>query len=267
MTSFKQFLLEAFDGGKPSYSSVDVETAINFLNAKCRNSLWMLEPGSDCIFRGDDDFEKLSSPFALIDTTKTTRRSQNTSNYYTSIFDNIPSMQGFPKRSKSLICTNSEDTASLYGKGRALIPTDSAKIGVVGQPDIWDLNVKIASYKDDITTFNEIFSEFLASDDYESFVKFDKRIRDRDPKAIAELTFALEKWNVNDGAIKLLTKDFLGTIDKAYSPAALKLKNCTTATLPRKAKETEMWVEGEVVIIDLDMWMQLKVAYSELYGK
>ena len=37
--SFKQFLLEAADGDKPSYSSMDVETAINFLNAKCRDSL------------------------------------------------------------------------------------------------------------------------------------------------------------------------------------------------------------------------------------
>lgn len=104
-------LLEAAVGKLPTFDKLEIEEAIHLLNKHCKNALWMLEENKS-IYRGDVSNEKNS--FTTIDTNLTTRKSQNTSNYYTMILDNHPEMKDFPKRSKSLICSTSLDDARVY---------------------------------------------------------------------------------------------------------------------------------------------------------
>lgn len=271
MTSFKQFLLEAADGDKPSYSSMDVETAINFLNAKCRDSLWMLKSNRP-IYRGDPSIPK--SNFLTVDSTTTTRKSQNTSNYYTVILDNTPSMKGFPKRSKSFVGATHLDNADEYaGRGSVwiVIPTDSCKIGVVNSYDMWTCTVKFPTFSAEIDNANEFFETLGLPADYEAMKAFGEKLKNSDKynavlnSAIASINFDV---SINDGDVKTkdsvaLKNDFLGTLDKAYSPANTKLKHYTPATLPKNLQNNEVWIEGEVVFISLKMWKKLLAAYGK----
>lgn len=66
------------------------------------------------------------------------RVSKNTLNYYTLWMDNHPDWAAYPKRSKSLICSTSLDTASgFHNKIFRVIPSNDCKIGVAHTRDLW----------------------------------------------------------------------------------------------------------------------------------
>lgn len=64
------------------------------------------------------------------------RKSVNTLNYYTLWMNNSPEWSKFPKR--SVICTNSYDYASGYGKVFFILPENNSDIGIVPKDDIWN---------------------------------------------------------------------------------------------------------------------------------
>lgn len=81
------------------------------------------------------------------------------------LMDNLPSWQGFPKRSKSLIGLTNEDSRNIFGKFRYLvIPYDNAKFGVAPSMDIWSCKskIKIEDFTAEIS-FNDKLSEALSS--------------------------------------------------------------------------------------------------------
>lgn len=65
------------------------------------------------------------------------RQSANTENYYTLFMDNLPSWNGYPKRSESLICTNYDKDSYAYGNSHIIIPFDGTVIGVCETNDVW----------------------------------------------------------------------------------------------------------------------------------
>lgn len=65
------------------------------------------------------------------------RRSANTHNYYTLWMDNAPEWSKFPKRSRSFICSESEDIADGFGKAFFVFPFDDANIGAAPADDLW----------------------------------------------------------------------------------------------------------------------------------
>jgi len=78
--------------------------------------------------------------FGVIDPSKFTRKSRNTTNYYTLMIDNLPSWKAYPKRSKSIICSTDREMASRYSSGQnalRVIPYDGTTIGVCSGVDIW----------------------------------------------------------------------------------------------------------------------------------
>lgn len=100
-----------------------------------------------------------------------TRISQNTSNIYTRLFSDIlPSWRNFPKRNKSVICTNNKETAEVYGGENYfyIFPKNNTKIAIADGTDIWySFNYgKFERYMPNIsfnglTAFNEEFIEYL----------------------------------------------------------------------------------------------------------
>jgi hypothetical protein len=66
------------------------------------------------------------------------RKSRNTKNYYTLMFDNLPSWRDYPKRSRSLICSSNKRVAGNYGDIYVILPFNGAKIAVCPANDIWD---------------------------------------------------------------------------------------------------------------------------------
>lgn len=72
-----------------------------------------------------------------------TRKSDNTSNWYTLFFDTNPANADFPKRSKSFICTDSKHVAEEFSSDGLsyVFPFDSAEIGVFPTGDLWSVEV------------------------------------------------------------------------------------------------------------------------------
>jgi len=128
---FKSFIIEGNSGNRGV--SISDDKAVKILRTKCKRSfgLWLKTDMS--LFRGMD----YKGDFYSIDPSKSVRVSQNTQNYYTLIMDNHPSWKGFPKRSKSIICTTYEYKAEQYGNKYHMFSYDGAAYGVAPEDDIW----------------------------------------------------------------------------------------------------------------------------------
>ncbi len=74
----------------------------------------------------------------MLDPSSGSRKSENTTNYYTLLMDNSPYMKGWPKRSNSLICSTRRRTAESYGTAYAIFPYNGTKIAVCPGGDLWD---------------------------------------------------------------------------------------------------------------------------------
>jgi hypothetical protein len=214
------------------------------------------------IYRGDrnagfkDQLDKHG--FALVDTSATERQSQNTSNYYTVILDNMPGREDFPKRSRSFICsTNQERSLSYasYDPARLLrvIPFDGVKIGAVNRGDMWDTEIKLYDDTQDIETWNDVFAHARLEEKWSSFVEFDAQLKRNDEKAVAAFDRAFGDYPHND---------FLKRLIAAYSPKETGHTAHTTKNL-KDAKRGEVWVGGKCVLISNSMWAKLRKALKK----
>lgn len=128
---FKSFLLESNSSRKP----IDIDSALVFLKDSCGDYLHACSNAQDLlIFRGE---RHSISPFEIVDTTKFIRGSANTESWYNMWIDNSDKWKkhDFPKRLSSLVCSSifSDD----YGNAKLIFPTDSCRVGVCPQADIW----------------------------------------------------------------------------------------------------------------------------------
>ena len=89
------------------------------------------------------------------------RRSANTSNYTTLIIDNDPAWMEYPKRSKSYICTTSQNTADAYGSIYKVYPYNGANIGICGSTDLWFSFKKL--HGTDVAHINRLNSTLAAA--------------------------------------------------------------------------------------------------------
>ena len=89
----------------------------NLLEKNCSDIIKIYKQTGEYIYRG---LSGGRSPYIHIDPTKSIRKSRNTSNFYTIMFDEIlPSWKQYPLRSKSIICATSIKVAMSYGKRSA----------------------------------------------------------------------------------------------------------------------------------------------------
>lgn len=259
-------IFEGAVGAAPTYKDLTVEAAIKFLNAHCKDAIWMLEKNRP-LWRGISDIKEpgISSikDFALVDTSLTTRKSNNTTNYYTVILDNNPLNKDFPKRSKSFVGTTSLEHAEGYSaRGTdstfAMIPTGRAKIGIVNHADMWHTKIHLFGLSKSIEQFN---SDFHFLFDYpeevtiDMFKDFDKKLENGDVEAIDRFyrTFGsdIRKWDYH--------LNFLKQIFGAYSSKGTGHEWCYASNFPKRAlhEMTEVWVSGKIVLIRYDMWNSL----------
>lgn len=266
--SFSEFLMfEAAVGAKPEYTALSVNNAIDTLNKHAKNSLWMLHENRP-LYRGDPA-GKVNSlvdkhDFVVVDTSLTTRKSENTSNFYTVILDNHPNRKQFPKRSKSFIATTRWNDANAYAKGRpfVLIPFDDSKIGIVNESDMWETRINLFKGTHDNITYiadaNNFFSDIFSSKTFtfEQLVQFDKQLKAGDKEA-------LRKFKYWPDASKTYSKKLLEHILERYSAKNTGHTAATPATFPRTLKNTEVWVGGKVMLMSQEMWDKLKLAYKK----
>ena len=137
------------------------------------------------MYAGDNTNTNLSK-YNYINPTIIQRKSANTSNISTLLFDNSPYNIKYPKRSKSLICTSNYNRARNYGDVYHVIPFDGAKIAVCPEYDFWVSFRKFAEYGD-IADFNDLIShnyqsnflEHINDTDYDVFIKQLQKLCDK----------------------------------------------------------------------------------------
>jgi len=274
--TFKAFM-ESAVGAKPKYEKLDVDKAITMLNEHCKDSLWMLENDTP-IWRGDSSVKFPKSGFLAVNTSLTERKSTNTSNHYTVLFDNHPEMKDFPKRSRSFIASTSmlrAEDYTHYGKSNhpfAIIPYDAAKVGFTFCYDIWDTRITAFGIDGDLESWNSKFDAFLdIKDNIESFKEFDRQLKSDDAEALDKLrnmlwSYRNEEYNEAGDLAKKYAKRFLEEIFDAFSPKKTGFKWDYPANMKEnfpknKFSLNEVWVEGKVVLITALMWNRLLEAY------
>jgi hypothetical protein len=245
MNLFSRILFET----APKYTTQDDTSAVEMLRTHCSDALWMLTSNTP-IYRGDKQLTS-EAGFLYVDPSETVRKSKNTTNFYTSVFDAIPSWADWPKRSRSFIGSSDPRTAGAFGGGGRpwiLIPFNGVQIGVCSGSDLWDTPVRLSTRNYMIDDLNSVF----AGVNCEEYSDLDK-LSDSDLSLLNKRlrtqfqTISDVKWWVGD----------------AYSPQSLQLEKYTTSTLPKTLMargSREVWVSGKCVMISPSMWDRLRAA-------
>lgn len=124
------------------------------------------------IYRGINS----NSDNLILSSTNTVRKSTGTNNFHTIIMDHlidtVPEYKEFPKRSESIIATNSKNVAVDYGSRVYYVyPEKGVKIAYSEKSDIWLSKLRVGKYETNIVELSDTF-EFLGHNDktFEGFV-------------------------------------------------------------------------------------------------
>ena len=256
---FKTFLeAKAEDSPKQVYVGLQLNPAPYYLDKYCPDLFWMLVENAP-FYRG---MRTENMGVSYVDLTKTTRKSQNTSNWYTEIFDNHFEMADYPKRSKSLICSTDLDYA--YGFGNqvyVVLPVKNSKIGEVRELDIWDLDpIELFGHSGTLDEINDFLGKIIRLGlntrecSFQLLRKFDSEIKDESSEVFNRIQHS-EYSDLLDRDDFL--NDFLRTILEVYSPDMLGVVSSTPATF-RHAGDQEVWFDTGAIIIPLYEWRKMR---------
>jgi hypothetical protein len=257
MITFKEFIKEASVGDNIDIKIIDMNEVVSIVKQHC--SQYVSNLPSNLIFRNMKDV-KVRDKCGLVNTENTERKSENTTNYYTIFLDNNPLCKGFPKRSKSLICS-SDFYNSFLGDKVVVIPFDNAKIGLTNKPDIWSVNIHIfGSRMLGLDDLNSIFSSDLEIPcDLKDFQEFDERLEKGDKAALEIFKYA---FNMDNSDLKEYKDHFMDDIWQAYSPESTGFEATTGATINNLRKQ-ELWVEGKMLVISVYQFEEFITALKE----
>lgn len=268
MITFKKFVEEV------QYDEMDFDDIINIINTKCKDAMWMIHSNSP-LFRGDKSLINYSGfPwYSVIDPSKTERSSAHTTNHYTVILDNTPSMQGFPKRSKSLICTTWESKARDFsgsGDPFIIIPFDNVDIGVVNSGDMWDIEIELFGGRPrEIDRINRLWDKLGLPTENASWPKWIKFAEAcNGPKAEEyqnKITQAISDCHYYDmlrsNPVEQIASNLLSYIDIAYSPKNTGVSLATTSDRHDFEQTTEVWVGGPCLMMTKKAWFKVCAHY------
>lgn len=253
-----------------SYTPIsnDSSEMFSFIENECSD--FLNSEHSTNLYRGLSDSFK--NKFYIADSTDYERKSPEFS-CHNFIMDNNNEWSEYPKRSKSIICTNNQIITTSYGKPFFIIPSNFAKIAVAPEPDVWE-------------SFNDSQGEpFDTSEFWQSFCivlwrglkqKIGERTKILDYDSLLEACKLYDENKQNilnyynrgtldiDKALKLLLKDFFKLNNKTmyellselFNPNNFKLYKsynefCTKVKSPKYDAGHEIWYEGRALMISL----------------
>lgn len=260
--SFKTFLYEGTDYSSDAseknelvYKQLTLDEIIKHLQTDFSNCAWMVYQNKP-LYRGERKY--VTDEYAITDSSKGRRVSENTGNFYTLILDNHPDRKQFPKRSASLICTTSERTARDYAfDSLRVIPGNTAKIGFVNEPDMWHTNISIFGKHFTIENLNTRWRRLGMSEHrWNDWKKFDKKLKSGDPDSVKIFKEVFSHADEGD------EKVFLESILEAYSAAETghtyhTAKNLSPSLFQRAS---EVWVGGPCLLVHEHSWKELRDA-------
>lgn len=169
--TFKQFLADSIIKSA-TYTALEVQHAVEFLNKNARSGLKSISNGS-VIWRGFGDNHIASDEmWTKVDTSTLYRTSRDTNNLYQVLMDNSDLLRDYPSRTKSLHCTTSLDHALNYTVGGkmpyAVIPVDGTKIAVSHYSDF------IMTQFDNMLQFRDVDTMSVYMGDMLQYIGVDK---------------------------------------------------------------------------------------------
>lgn len=203
------------------------------------------------------------------DGTKMSRKSKNTTNYYTYIIDRILRRQWekFPLRSESFICTTHESTAGSYGTVYVVIPLENQDFGVAPSDDFWfafDETIENIISNGSLQYFNEILGRLY-------YILKQKEIMaasaDSFFNSMAILSQAIKKTNYDYDSFPSKTSDLqlfrdefalykyfkdAGDVTKGLAQIFDPVKNRFSLSKHPDDHDSEVWVSGKVMFIKYD---------------
>lgn len=185
------------------------------------------------------------------------RESRYTTNHYTIILDSILPEEGYPKRSKSLICATLANVkhAGQYGEIFAMIPYNDVNIGICPDADIFISMIDLFGITERIDVWNQLFQKSGISD--ESFTimagQIAKQLSDSDKKTpLQEETAEWMQKNYPNG---ISSEQIIKLLDKAYKePFELGSSNDPLEFTPYMH---EVWVGGKMVAIGINEYRKM----------
>ncbi len=248
---FSNYLVEG--GGRSKIITLDEWLVI--AKKKHMKTLTKLVKNNDCLYRGRTSLSS-DKEFGYVDPKKGyPRESANTENYYTMWIDNSPKWKAYPKRSRSLICTN--DFESAFGSKDArfiILPEDNSNIGVCDSVDFWAAFSKTSPFRGDLSEFNSSFKGCYLSltgkilADNPSFGELqdaidlmDEEIKDN-PEDAAEFYFIGEMQYQGIPTVREL-------FDTMFDPKANNMK-VIKSHQPLPTGRRECWTDGKSLMLN-----------------
>jgi hypothetical protein len=191
------------------------------------------------------------------------RQSQNTLNFYTVLFDNLPSWKNYPKRGNGVICSSYGLYVSGYstsGGPFVAFPYDNTNIGVCPRSDIWECFLTIVS---DLSGFIGDLSILFTP------IRIDLTTKASLTKALSSME---SKLKTDSDIMRLFNKLFMKPYDgkepllkffnDIFDPDKAGFSHYTTSNYPAPDKK-EVWFDGSAVMVrDLTLLEQLGVSIN-----
>jgi hypothetical protein len=246
-------LFEAEVAGQPLKPEV-IENALELFKTSCKNAKWMLDRDKP-IWKGFAKQPVPAGKVAVIDTHQSKRKSQNTKNYYTEIFDHSSYFEGWPKRSLSLICSLDKSYAESYAwrdSLYAVIPFNDAKIGSVEAVDIWGIEFQPFGVGKaiDFETLNDWLRSIGIPDTIDGLCDFATKLAERDKDTVSRFEKAFPEAAKDTDVLD----DFMGYLNGSLSPEILGFEQYDSKTVRNAMDDAEVWVSGKVLIMTDKTW-------------
>jgi len=248
----KQHIKEGYyPPGTERSVNVPIDDAIKLIKQHCKSALSAYKSGK-VVYRGVGMGD---TNFMFIQPSKFTRASANTTNLYTTLIDGSSKWKEYPKRSKSIICTTSFDSAQNYGRLYIVLPVDGYKFGVCPRFDMW------ASFDDSINDSLDTFNDSVEYIKNRLGVDFNMRSGLKTYSDLVKLCKMMDKAfkeyddEVDYEWMKWYKGDFLKLFDQLLDPAKNHFKiSKDINNLPRS--RNEVWTDSDCYMVALG-WTQV----------
>jgi hypothetical protein len=223
---------------------IDCKQALNLLKTACRDALRHIDIPIIRGFSGD-------APLYRLEGTQGERQSRSNEHYHTIIMDQFLPLEGYPKRSESIVCGNwlNLQYAGDYGATYAIFPFDGVPIGVTYGHDLLDTPIAMDHYRPvmsrTIMGWNELFKSMGLRDSSYAFLLAD-----------------VERLRRTGGEIDTVFPvgvDVDEVLRKMYGSSRMRLQIVTPATIATiQDRQREMWFSGPCVAVRIDQLEDLK---------
>ena len=223
---------------------IDAQQAVSLLKTACRDALRHIEIPIIRGFSGD-------APLYRLEGTQGERQSRSDEHYHTIFMDEFLAIEGYPKRSESIVCGNwlNLQFAGDYGATYAIFPFDGVSIGVTYGHDLLDTRVAMDHYRPAVALtilgWNQIFKRAgLRDSSYAFFLADIQRLRGKGGEIDAIFPAGVDIDDV---------------LRRMYSSSKMRLQIVTPATIATiQDRQREMWFSGPCVAVRIDQLEALK---------